>query len=597
MDETSVAIFPYDAQSGRDTNNLLGIHPHWSVYHLSDARRVGFGWARIFSPIPEFRWTNVFPRLIETNTYNGQWLIDYFATNIANGDLIPIVPLTGEDHKFYNEGVYDDTNASLAVMVGYYTNYVRRMVEHLSAAPFNFKHWGIWNEHQQTPHSVVALEDPQIYVNFLTNAARAIKIADPTAVVMGLSGVAPAELGSNDWFYATSQGKSDIDWLDLHYYPQQSGLEDPNATEDNASDTSKNYASWFNAFPKGTRNVINSETAVSGPGGYHTMKVAYRYPYYWDDPNRWTNESWYAETDSRIISTTDRLLYNFCRSIGWGMNQFNLQNARAPDEVTFTAGANGPAVTIYELNNMLKPWVVALLNAADLVKRPGLGRWTIASQYFIEAYGHTNSLGVVAPIFAFNRGGYTLTVTNGAFEQLDFMRNRIRTNSLTFNVGRSVTFLRSGTLTYAQMKATIENATVVTNADTTAPGLSIDVAPTGWTTAWGTSGSNDFKALALDDSVMTWASSGTSSNVQVQYCWSVDGGSNFSPWSPTNHFSYSWPVAGNYNVIWKAKDAAGNVSTKTTANFGDLSPPPNASTNGLTINVTGRLNVGTLILR
>lgn len=584
-DETSVSLFPYAAQSGRDTNGMLGIHAHYSPYHLAHARKIGFTWNRILSPIFDARWTNLFPSITPpiTNIFpagTGHWLADYVFEYSVTNDLIPYVVLTAPDSSWHIQ-----TNTTVDLMVADFTNYVGKAVFRWKEAPFNVKYWEVFNEPQQLERTNPPVFQPAVYANIFTNSARLIKVIDPTATVIGFGGYGQASQAFDAWTAFTPAFQADADILSFHFYPLHSGTFDPNTTEDYRGDSTANYDDMDTAF-HGIRPLWNTETATRDIGGYHTIQVAFDYPHYWDNTTGWTSEAWKNELEVRQLPCIDRITYNFCRSVGIGMAQFNIQNGRMPDDTIFAE--NHP--TIYELNGCLKPWAVALLFANHFVKRPGIGRVNVAANLWVEAWLHTNSLGTVMPIWNCDRANRTLTLSGSEWPAVyDTFGNLIQTNVNAIPTTRSVRYLVSGTLNALQLSNAVATASVATNQDVLPPGLTIDFSPIGSTVAWG-GVSNAFKATAIDQTVMSYDNgSGTTTQTNVMYRWSLNG-TTWSPWGVTNHFYHSFSGPGQYAVSWQAKDLAGNETAVLTGPaFGDMTP---GATNIL--NVSGQANVGTL---
>lgn len=586
-DETSIAVFPFAAQNGRNTNGLLGLDTHFNPYHLQSIRQIGFSWIRVFSLTKYLRWVQIFPTLTTTNIYDNKWFSDYVIERIATNDLVPLVVLSGEDNAWYPE-----TNASLAVMVADFTNYVGRIVYRYSQAPYNVHHWEIFNEPHQSGRVNPNVSDSAVYANIYTNSARLVKVIDPASTVVGFGGYSQGSLGDSAWSAFTPQGKTDADVLSWHLYPQMAGNSDPNWRDDYRDFSTANLDPIMQSFG-GVRPLWMTESFITDAGGYHGVNQTFEYPFFWGVAPGWTSEAEFNTQDNMAMPAMDRITYSFVRAVGWGFAQYNFQSGRMTDDTIFQTAHP----TIYEINNTFKPWCVALAMANHFVKTPGLGRVTNANAYYVEAYIHTNSLGVVVPIWCQDRTNRTLTCSSSPGALYDTMGNLISTNSLTVPLTRSIRYLVSGTLSYAQMTNLIMSASVATNLDVIAPGLTVDLSPVGETIAWGVTGTNAFKATALDESVVQYGGGPTqnpppvipSNQTNVQYRWSFNAGTTWSPWGATNHFYKSFDGPGQYAVTWQAKDSANNTSTVTGPTFGDLTP---GATNVL--NVSGQMNLGTI---
>lgn len=587
-DETSLAVFPFAAQSGRNTNGLLGIDTHYSAYHLRSARRIGFSWVRAFSLMNYSRWTRVFPTLTTTNIDNGKWYPDFQFEVVATNDLVPLVVLAGEDNQWYPQ-----TNASLDVMIGDATNYVGRMVYRYSQPPYNIKHWEMWNEPQQTPRATVALYDPTIYANLYTNIARLVKVIDPASTVVAFAGYSQGSQGDAAWAAFTPQGKTDADVLSWHLYPQMGGDTDPNAPDDYRAFSTANLDPIIRSF-LGVRPLWMTEAFISDAGGYHGANDTFEYPFFWGVDPDWLTEAEFNTHDNMAMPAMDRIVYSFVRTIGWGFKQYTMQSGRMPDDTIWQSAHP----TIYEIDNRFKPWTVALCMANYFIQTPGLGRITnSASTNYVEAYLHTNTFGVVVPIWCPDRTNRTLSFSSSPGAFFDTMGNLISTNSLSIQLTRSVRYLVNGTLNASQMTNLVMTAGVAITADVIAPGVTVDLSPVGETIAWGVTGTNAFKATALDDTVVQYGGHVgqpppviPSNQTNVQYRWSFNEGGSWSPWGATNHFYHSFAGPGLYKVSWQAKDLQNNLSPMVTGPaFGDMTP---GASN--VINISGVANIGTI---
>ncbi len=615
--ETIITAFPFAAQTGVDLNGLMGADMNWGTNSLADARRLGVARARMLSQTREFRWEQLYTNLTTVKTFGTAWYTDFIVSNAMNYSSIPFfVVLTPEDNIWRSNTA--ETNANWTVMRDSFIYYGSNVIYRYrpgNPSGLVITNYEIINESQQG-RATVDLNNPVYYSDLYTNLLAVAKAISSDINFLCCGGVSSAGQGTNQWAYISPWAKSNTWGHTFHFYPGNSGAQDPNDNDDIAQYTTANYYDWQREYLT-NKFSWNTENATRDTGAYHSELAAFAYPF-WGSfadmkdasgaaiPNYWSgNQLWNQELDERgHINATMRVTYNFLRTVGSGFTHFNFQYITAINDNVFS----GNTPTIYELNYTLKPWAAALFVANHLVKKPGLGRIYNTNENNIEAWGFTNSIGCVAPAFAPNKGNYRITTTNSNIAQFDCMGNLIKASGTNFDISRLVTYLVSSNLTYAQFSATIGSASAATNADTIAPGLTVDVSPIGATTAWGTRGTNIFKFTAIDNAVSNYGVSNSPPNVplgnimvtNVYYRYTFDRGATWSAWSQTNVFAYSFPVATNCALGVQAKDKIGNTTpTVYGPNFGDLTVPeaiPDPSTNGLTINATV-LNVGTLILR
>lgn len=569
--ETTISVFPYAAGVSRDTNSLLGVHSQFSPYHLRQNRQIGFGWTRVFSPLNQSRWTNVFPASMSAPAeYSpGVWHADFQYLWIGTNILEPFTPLAPQDHEWWVQ-----TNASRALMIADYVNYTTQMVHRYKGTN---KYWEIFNEPQQNdagvttiPRHIMAPYYGSNYAWIATNAAVQIRLFDPNAIIIGFGGYNSADQGWDAWTNMMAFSNY-FSALSFHLYPQDQLL-DPNLIEDDNVYSSVNVGSIARKF-KGIKPLWNTETAGYGVGGYHGINMGFVYPFR-NGPltPAWTSVAWYNELNNRAYRESEVIAINFLRCIGWGFSHYNLQNAASitVDQFGF------PHPTIYELNNTVKPEIVALTMANHFIKTPGLGRGTNSTQanaYYIELYMHTNSLGSVMTGWSNDRTNRTLTLAaSSSYPAVyDLMGNPIQSNSPTVLITRSPRIFVSGSLTIAQLSNALCNATYTLPGDTIAPGLTIDFSPVGRTTE-GVGITNLFTWTPIEETTLSWASITVSNSMtNVLSRWSFDEGSTWTDWNQSNHVYRSFSDSTLRRITVQSKDKANNTTTASGPYFGDFS--------------------------
>ncbi len=243
-----------------------------------------------------------------------------------------------------------------------------------------------------------------------------------------------------------------------------------------------------------------------------------------------------------------------------------------------------------------------MIAARHFARGPGQGRATNQTMLTLEAYVFTNQLGTVIPVWCSSNTEWTVTFTNGHFGVCDVMGNPLGTNSLTWRVGRTPIVLVSGDLTRDQMVTNFMFASVTGPlTDTKGPSVSIDISPSGVVT----NGTYVFKWTMVDRNKQVWSIPASPPT------YSPDNTNNRSyikfresdPWvyyGETNFAVLPITIDNQKNLFVKALDFFNNETTNIGPAFGMfdvVTPPPDPSTNGVTINVNGTLNVNLLILR
>lgn len=534
-DELAVSVFPMVFSSSKNTNTTMGLHTHWSPWHMNNVRRSGYNLVRVSSPISEARWTSVQPSRLVTN------FPDTVMTAITNSSLVAIVSLTAGLDFTWTEWA---TNADGTADIPAYVNYCGAMVARYPTV----WGWQVWNEAQNvTP--VIDLSQGTNYANLFTNAARRIKTVNPNAIVYGMSGFAGADMAWDAWTNLTAIGKADLDVIDFHLYPQDNSgnMNDP---EDDYSHFSSIWRAW--SYFGTNKPIANTETGTFGAGGQKTKNVLLNFPYF---PlyGTFSPESLRNDTMARHLTSTDRVTQNLLRSLGWGFTNYFYYYGKDNSADDFFS-ATTP--TVWELNDSLVPHASAALMAKRFTG-VGLGRVTNVNNANIEAYLFTNSLGSIVAMWNLDRANRTLTLGSANYAAYDTAGNQIQTNVAAVFTGRSVCYLVSGTLTTIQLRNAVSNATVAAASDTFPPGVSLDISPLGVIES---GRSNLFKWHATDETKQVWY--GTASDqTNILYKWRFDTGA-YTTYSQSNHVWQSFSTPGSYNLRVVAKDFSNNESVE-----------------------------------
>jgi hypothetical protein len=532
-DETSVALLPYAASSSQDTNAFLGTHPNYSPYHMLRERRSGLAFARDLSPAKAVRWSTVQPN-------SGAFVFnDVAVANISTNGMVPICNL-------YPGGSWPTwaTNLDGSADFSAYTNYVFQVVARYSQAPYNVHYWETFNEPNASLWNSVGLGTNLTGIaSMIEDSVKQIFDADPQAYIIAFGGMAHAADALTIWNALSPGTQSKISAVAGHIYPQD-GSADPNLSESDVHFAS--MQDWARAFA-GIRPVWNTESGGWSVGGMKTRNALREGNY--SLSGLFSPETVRNEKQQRSQYNVDRCLYAALRSLGWGMRYINYWSKYYNDSM-LDLGATDP--TILEYNGAETPAGVALLLTKSFAGI-GLGRIT-NSTAAMDLFCFTNALGSVVAAWNYDRTLKTVTLTNTTgIGIVDVMGNQVASNTATFTITRTPQYLVSATLSIAQLSNDLRQATVATLADTLAPAVAIDVAPSG---SWdGNASPTLFKWSAVDTKVIPWTTLGPDSN--LLYKWKLDAGT-YTAFSQSNHVWLSSIPIGNHAFYVTAIDAAGN---------------------------------------
>lgn len=572
-DETEIAVLPYAVNMAVDTNSFLGTHPPYFAYHLNRERRSGYGFARDLSPAACARWGT-----IETSRGVFAWN-DVAFSNFVNSGMTPVCNLfPGVSPTWPVWATNGDGTADWIA----YSNFCYVTVARYSASPYNVHYWETINEPNTFGGTgFPVLTNAAILAMVITNTVQAITLADPSAYVIALGGMAHAADGWDVWTNLPTYIQNKISAVSCHVYPQDNGTtagNDPNLSESDVHFTS--MMDWWLYF--GTvKPIWNTESGTFGSGGYKTINSLLQGNYsLWSAP---ALEASRIEIQARAQYSIDRQIYAVLRSLGWGFKVYvNYWSKHFNDQMVDLSPTDP---TTLEFNSATKPNEVAVLMTKYLAGI-GLGHVTNANATSMDIFVFTNSLGTSLACWNWDRTFKTITTTNANIALYDCMGNQLQTNSTSILITRTPRYLVSGSLTTAQLSNTVKYASVAAYTDTNAPKLSFDVAPSG---AWdGTPMLTLAKWTAFDENKIIYAPNGVDPATNVVYKWHLDSDS-YTALSASNHAWLPTMANGNHTLYVTAQDSLGNNAEYSYAFSNNVTAPPSAWTN---VTLRGRLILG-----
>lgn len=543
MEEITMSVLPYAADTAQNTNGLLGSHPGWGKYAVTSQRRAGFAFGRDLSQAECARWSNVQPNATTTN-----WPDTCMASISTNGQVGLFSLTFGALDGDWNTWA---TNANGTPNINAYSNFCYGMVSRYRDAPYNAKYWEIGNEPQNNMaeiHPNDFNEGATNYAVLLTAAARAVKLADPDAYVLGMAGLADGDYAWQIYTNLTQEAKDDLNAVSGHLYPNDNGS-DPNLTE---NDNTRFASVWKWAKYFGTNKPIwNTESGTFGIS-WGTKGQNAIWPAFFN-PLGAGSEVARNERMLRQLPSTDRITQVAFRSLGWGFRNFTWYDGRYANDSHFIT--TQPA--LWDFGGQLRPQATATL-MVNYFGGVGLGRVTNVNAATIEAYYFTNTLGSTIVAWTYDRTSKTMTLSNAAVALYDVMGNQLQTNSAAALVNRTARWFVTGALTAAQLKATFENATVAAATDTLPPNVSIDISPIG-----SLSSGSDLLAkwTAIEETSLPYTTEATATNITYRYRTSASG--TWTDYSQSNHVWLSLGP-GIYRLGVQAKDAQSNESQEVT---------------------------------
>lgn len=552
-DEAALVVYPYASNiTAAAETDWLGGHPMGSSNNAARAVLANRKIARSLGPMyASTRWDTIEPT-------RGNLTFNDTMTNWTSAGMKIVATLTPTD------GIWPSWVTNSSDLLLSWSNYVYRVMNryHVTLGLSNNIYWELGpNEPKQSgPETNINVRTATEYANVLTwavNAATNATAGTPSPVLIGMCGASgDGEWAWEVWTNLTAGTQAEIDLVSTHLYPQDSvGNDiDPNIPFNTYTKVNNDFG-WIGKF-SGVRDVWNTESGVNSALDYKTLNLGW--PTAYDFFATYTYESQRSERMHRQTANLVRTLCQGLRSIGYGVRKYFYYDNRYFNDSAF-------AQTVQYGQDWLqvdRPDVTALSIATHFVAY-GFGRVTNINAGTIEAYAYTNSLGhAVIAAWNWDRTNRTVTMTNTSYALYDAMGAQVQTNTADTLLTRFPQYFVSSTLTLAQLSNTVRYAAVAGTADTLAPQISIDVAPSG---PWAGVEPALVRWVAMDNvytAFPLYAPSAATNTTNVVFRWKLNAGA-YSDYSQSNHVWLTGLNSGANTFYVQAKDKVGNESTAT----------------------------------
>lgn len=543
-DETQINALPYTQAwlNSVSTNSIIGTHTHSSPYMTRKYAQV-VPWTRDLMAYTQLRWGNV---ASASNTFT--WNDAEVAKNATNGMTLFGCLHAGLDGQYPAWAVDPDGHFS----IGMWTNYVRAAVARYGATGTgHIKHWEVLNEpNWYNTAAAGSFNNPSNYAKLLCASIQVITNTDPNAYIVGMGGVGNGgdmTYASNVMYYMDAQSRARMNAVSYHLYAQ-SGVINPN-TDDRSYDHFAWFKNWQGLiFPQ--KEMWNTESGQWWVGGMRTENALWAGTKY-DLLSSPAMEVTRSKEEYRARQAIDQVLKTFIRTIGFQFKRYFYYDGRLFDGDLLVSSGNSSE----EWDDTIRPPFTFQAIAAWIVDNGlGYGAATNTTSSGLEGYwfGGRDGRAVVA---AWCNDNLQRTITMGGsaeFAVYDHHGNRLQTNVSTVLLNKTPRYLVSSTIATNTLKDSFVAASVATTADTTAPYLTIDIAPTG-----DYDGGFHLAHWYAVDNVLVPYDGNVNQATNIVYKWKLDGGS-YSAYSQSNHVWLDGLSTGGHTLYVTALDTNGN---------------------------------------
>lgn len=545
-DETGVTALPYASAyvAGVTTNGIIGTHTHSSPYMTRKYAQV-VPWTRDLMALNHLRWGLV---ASASNTFT--WNDAEVAKNATNGLTVFGCLHAGLDGQLPAWAVDGDGHFS----IGMWTNYVRAAVARYGATGTGqIKHWEVLNEpNNYATAAAGAFNNPSNYARLLCASIQVITNTDPNAFIVGVGGVGGMGSGagsyaSNVMYYMDAQSKARMNAVSYHLYTQN-GTINPNS-----DDRGYDHFGWFKEWQGlviSQKEAWNTESGQWWVGGMRTENALWQGTKY-DLMSSPAAEVTRSTEEYRARQALDQTLKTFLRTIGFQFKRYFYYDGRLFDGDLLTSSGNSSE----EWDDTIRPqFTVQAIGAWILDNGTGYGAATNSASSGLEGYwfGGRDGRAVVA---AWCNDNLQRTITMGgstAFAVYDHNGNLLQTNTAAVLLNKTPRYLVSSTIATNTLKDSFVAASVATTADTTAPYLSIDIAPTG-----NYDGGLHLAHWYAVDNVLVPYDGNVNQATNIVYKWKLDAGS-YSAYSQSNHVWLNGLATGDHTLYVTALDTNAN---------------------------------------
>lgn len=565
-DEITATVLQFPRSTGPNLTSVLGTHLNWSILSVTNAINMRFGTFRAFwnwddletssnvfnYNLPETKkgfeaafavWTNQpIDRLMALGPFQSD---SADMTWVPDWALIPVA-----DHG-------GDLNIPVA------TNFFSKVTLHKTGIT---NIWEIINEPEQSQGDW--FEQATNYANLVNQVVPQIKAVDPTSLIVVMGGSLTVAYAQAVWTNLTAGVQSQVDAVSCHRYPPDNTEDQDMNSPTAGSIFDPNVPAWCAYFlPLGVE-VWNTESGSWSRFHYRTEDGLWSY-----DLNYQATLGEYERAEECIRSAilVERVMKQAGRCLGYGMAKYFYYDGRQTGADMWPANNTDTDVSHCTTTDMfdesLKPQGAALAVMNGFIPDiTAFGRTIPANPTTttnVECYLFDTGTTNVALIWNMDRIIRTLTLTNTDFALYDVMGRPLETSS-SLRIFRMPQYLVTDTMTMAQLSNTIKYATMATNANTTAPYLTIDIAPT---SEW----AGGLTLIKWSANSIRWYND-SQNRTNIVFRWKLNEDA-YTAYSQTNGL-YVDIAAGNHTLYVEAIDREGNSSVESFAFDPEFPDPP-----------------------
>lgn len=559
--ETIFTVVPTRGAAALDaatTNQMYGIHST-AYQRWADTNRLwGLEQVRSLSPASFFRWWSI---QTATNTWN--WATNDYLVSQLEGRQMIFASLGDISYipAWAKIGTYGmNTNAYYTFLTNIATRYLGRI-----------KYYESYNEPNNFTNSD--------YAGIVKTEAAALKAIDPTCYYVAFGGMSDVTAVSNIWSLLDAGTIAKIDAVSIHLYPTIDNDVVAETPDDGDATRYAGFKTFFNSVSMSS--IMNTEAGTWGAGPTRGEGLG------WQTRERWAWPNQYHEYQVRGQTIEImRVLGSALRSAGYGFTKFFLYDDRAT--AYFKGAALNGTATGLDYYDEVRPKLsayIALKNFLDYRTNSSVvTNWGSKVECYV--FGRTN--GTMAALWPNDRTNRTITMSITNVLQYDVMGNLVASNTATISAGRLPVYVVDQTgRTPLQLSNILASASVAVASDTTAPLLSIDIAPSFVVT--GATNRLYWKWTALDEGRLS--SPVNPRQVLTRYKIEPALAPAWSTWDEYGAVEYNDPPNGTYTITVQAKDAASNTN-ETAMSFvvsgGSLAYPVISTTRGTANTVYGK---------
>lgn len=551
------AVFVHMPDPTAVDTSYLGTHNYGNIWQIQGAVRLGVKWSRAMSPQAAYRWSIFEP------TDNVIAVDDHSTTNTTfNGGFI--LGTVGAETllPYFGSGINGIDNTA-------WTNYGSRLVEHYG--PLGTTNWEIWNEPDLAGMTVAQ------YTNLLKAISVQIKAVQPGARIVPAAATTLAYM-TNVLFAFGSTLTNYIDGISIHGYPADG---DPFGTSSGVMNQAPGYKQYLvDIYGPGTVFNLPIYNTESGMPDWRGSQVNQKYITVGGGIYTYSHQRPYFQG---LVEVPNKVVQHVAGYRAYGFSKFFYYDSRVYNNSELIVND----YSSWEPDDGHAPKLAgsAMLNylAAGTTGAGSLASRSNEVQFFYYENGNNSR----CMVWTTNSSHYTFTSTN--VMPYDWcLTPKTVTGGTTYTIGRMGAYLYPANgLTSAQFKSALTNSSYAPVADTFAPKVSVFLFPGSTITdtnrvhcRWSVVDEYSLPGKNNQSDLLT-------RSALIPNTSTISDG-DYDAWSTTIDRVFT-TTQTNSTLYVQGKDAAGNITTQT-RQFG-------ASPAGITLNVSGNANVGTITIQ